>query len=566
MHSARKTADTDKEGRKDELSSSTKKITQALGLSIIEDYNPAANSDIQSSQGSASRPTSPAASQTQEEAPIPVVIASPLVSSQPRKSASPAANAELEEEIYIMHPTPVPLKHKPESDYVRKSENLSKSFHDIYMMAKAKSKKEQNPSLYFFKQNKYEKSDPYMYELEAATSAFYHLLAPNHSPTARAIYDNKTMQYVGVMSKSLDGFKTTLADPLREEDLEIDALKYCDANILIEKLEALDERARVENLDVNNMAPGQIISEFPLENADHSIRRIPITAKDLRNFRIVKGNAIGLVISEIFCEDDCHTGNISKDGKRIDVDMSPWPVTFKFKKTGPVDWAFRDPTGRFNVTPRDIKAFPNVVDMDPFYFPTRPVKVIPEAFMSIASKIFSVSQNAFKSDANVIYQKLETHPVFIHYKFATLLKFIVTSATTYHQLAKLHIREESSFNNQSIVDMMTTFVDERLRAHVDALIQLDDFKKWMQINGEKCLKNIMFDFAIHNDKFAAKMEQKPLYQLQLIQLDQIVKTYANICAKIGIVRNPDHLIQEDQDLKALIEENKADLGRTFRFK
>jgi hypothetical protein len=225
MHSDRKTGENDKKDeRKDGLRSSTKLISESLKLSIIEDYNPS-TTNIRSSQGSAAKPASPVASQLNADAPIPPVAASPLASSQSSQSAQTGANDDLEDEIFVMHPTPVPLKHKPEHEYVRKSGNLSKSFHDIYIMEKAKSKKDKEPSSYFFKQNKYEKVDPFMYELEAATCSFYHLLAPHHSPTARAIYDNKTMDYVGVMSKKLDGFNTTLADPLREEDLEIKTLQ-----------------------------------------------------------------------------------------------------------------------------------------------------------------------------------------------------------------------------------------------------------------------------------------------------------------------------------------------------
>lgn len=541
----------DRSGNPQNGASSTKSLTKALTLAIIDDYDPAQRASNPSDASNESS-SPPKASTTQLAVSPPKPIAQPKIA---------AVDPMLESAVFVMIPTPIPLKHRRESDYERISGNLSRSFHDIFKMHKLKSKHPDSPSLYFFKQNKYEKSDAYMYELEAATCAFYHLLAPDHTPTARALFDNATMQYVGVVSKNLDGFKTTLDDPLREEDLIVDALKFCS----IEDLDNLDERARLEKYDLNRMPPTQVIYEWPVKCDDNTVKRIPITAKDLRNYRIIKGLAIGLTTTHIFCEDDCHTGNITKDGKRIDFDMSPWPITSKFKKTGPVDWTFRDPTNRFPVTARDIESFPNLRDAQPFYWPTFPVRVLPEAFISIASNFFNVSRNAFHSKDNAIYQQLEHHPVFIHHKFATLLKFILTSPAIYHRIATLHVREESAYQNTSIISMLTDFLDERLSAFQTELLKLPSFKKFLEKNGDRLIKNILVDFAIQNDRYAKKMEATPLYQLHLIKLDQVVKDYANLCAKLSIVKNPDRVIQADEEIQAMIEENNEDLKKSFRF-
>jgi hypothetical protein len=154
----------------------------------------------------------------------------------------------------MMPHTPSPLKNRRIDDYVKISGNLSRSFHDIYKMKKAHSNPDKKPALYFFKQNKYEKSDQYMYELEASVCSFYHFLAPEFAPTARAVYD-ETNKYVGIAVKSLPGFKSTLEDPLKEEDLDIEALKHCS----IQELEEIDERAKYENLDLDNTPDNQVI-------------------------------------------------------------------------------------------------------------------------------------------------------------------------------------------------------------------------------------------------------------------------------------------------------------------
>ncbi|VVC76542.1 hypothetical protein AQUSIP_18580 [Aquicella siphonis] len=459
---------------------------------------------------------------------------------------------------------PIPLKNRCISDYAAASVNLSRSFHDIFMMKK-KIRKKLNAlknQAYFFKQNKCGPLDNFMYEIEAASCGFYHLIAPHHSPSARAIYNDK-FEYIGVLSKAVPGFVSALDDPLREEDLPIEALNH----ISIEDMDALDERARLENLDLDNKPGPHVIFEYilpdpggtglSLQGSGGKTRRvIPVTAKDLRNYRTIKGLAIGLTTSYIFEEDDCHTGNMSKDGKRIDFDMSPWPITYKFKKTGPIDWTFRDPAARFPVTACDILNFPNLKDAAPFYWPTIPVRFIPEAFISAASKFFKTSNNAFPSQDNSLYQRLAKHPVFIHHKFSTLLKFLLTNDETYRSICTLHIRPESQHENQSTVDMLVQHQAERLRAFKSEITKLPQFRDWLSLNGDTVLKNILYEFTEYNQRFARKLSVQPLYQPHIINLDHAVKEYVDICEKSQIVKSAGTLEKEPEVGEWLAEYRK----------
>jgi hypothetical protein len=446
-------------------------------------------------------------------------------------------------------PTPIPLAQRPESDYEKVSENISESFHNIYQMRKRKSK-HKHRSLYFFKQDKLTPIDPNMYELESTTCSFYRLIAPHHAPkSGKTIYDS-SFNKIGVLMKAVSGFKSTLQDPLRESDFQIDVLK----DMTIDDLDAIDERARREGLDLENKPDSKIICEVFLTNQDasnpvkNSIRKIQVTAKDLKNFRIMKGLGIGLTTSYIFEEDDCHTGNMSKDGKRIDFDMSPWPMTYKFKSIGPLDWTFRAPGNRFNVTARDILNFPILTDAAPWYWPTTPARYFPESFIRAASKFFRVSQNAFQSADNAIYQKLAANPVFIHYKFTTLLKYILSGPDIYRSLSQLHISDEKN------IEMMAKHQAERMQLIRAELLKLPQFHDFLVKHGDSVLKKILSEFAEHNAKFAKKIDQNPLYKLQIINTENIIKEYVEICGKTKIQKNIETL-KSDVEISDLLSDN-----------
>ncbi|MBX3709577.1 MAG: hypothetical protein KIT56_05965 [Gammaproteobacteria bacterium] len=452
-------------------------------------------------------------------------------------------------------PLSIPLKHHCFSKYESVEENLSSSFHQVSKVIKKNTKNVNKPRTeYFFKQNRTCPIDNYMYELEAANCAFYQLLAPYHSPTARALY-NENYEYIGIVSKSLAGFQPTTKKSLQESSFEIEALKH----VRIEDLDALDEKMQEENLDLSNISDSQILSYIFSEEKS---QLFPITAKDLRNYRTIKGLAIGLTTSYIFEEDDCHRGNVSADGKRVDTDMSSWSVVFPFKQLGIIDWTFRKPAGRFKVTARDILNLPDLKDASPFYWPTIPARYIPEAFISIASKFFTISNNAFKSQDNVIYQRLSTHPVFIYHKYTILLKYILTNETIYRNLCKLHIREESTLENKNVINMLSQHQGERIKIFKNELLNLPDFKEFLITNGDKVLKTIIKDFSKHNEQFAKKINSKPLYQEQVIDLNHVVKEYVDICTKLRIIKNPQDF-KVDPDIANKLGQNASILKKSL---
>ncbi len=457
-------------------------------------------------------------------------------------------------------PAPIPIKHRPANIYKKITENISASFHAVYKVRKISPKNISH--IYFFKQNKFNYLDSFMYELEETCNAFYRLIAPHHCSTSRAVY-NKTNQNVAIISKEFPGFKSTREDPLQEEDLTINALAY----MSIEQLEALDERMRKQNYPLEKNDDSHIVWEGMVENrSGRDYIKYQVTAKDLKNYRTVKGLAIGLTTSYLFEEDDLHTGNMSKDGKRIDFDMSLWPILFDFKETGPIDGTFRNPYDRFKIAAEDIINFPNLTVADPFYWPTKPAPYIPESVLTALSLITNVTQNPFKSKDNLIYQKLATHPVFIYHKFVTLLKFILTDIQMYQNLMPLHMRDELFLYNKS-KNISTTIADHlknRINVFKEELLKIPHFKQFLKDNGDKAFKHILTEFSEQNTKYAKKAENKPLHKLQLINLEKIMNEYVDICDQSGIEKKADTLIK-DRDIARMVVNNSED-KKTCSFK
>jgi len=458
----------------------------------------------------------------------------------------------------MMQPANIPLKNRSMDNYKKTTGNFSKSFHDIYKLEKRVKKDLKRISSYFFKQNKYDLSDHYMYEIEAAICDFYHFIAPDYAPTAKAIYqkDKDTIKYIGIAVKDFPGFKSTQDDPLTNDDLdfkvrqldpltnkivEIDVLKYCS----VLELEAIDEAAKAEGIVIDDKDLDKPIRVLLKQIPDSDeFQEVTITKKIIRNFRIVKGLAIGLTTSYAFEEDDNHTGNMSKDGKRIDFDMSLWVICFLFKLTGPVDWATRDPAGRFPITSYDIEHFPNLKDAKPFYWPTILVGILQNAFFSVASQVFNISRNAFRQHDIEIYRKLETNPIFIHYKYATFLKLILTNENHYSNISSMHIRKELPFQSPSIkptsiIDLLSKHVGDRLISIKEELKKTPSFKDFMQEHGDKIIGDIEDDYIKYNENYKKKMDKEPDYETQLIDIKQVFNDYAKLRDELDLPNDPE---------------------------
>lgn len=426
-------------------------------------------------------------------------------------------------------PPPIPFKHRSVTALT-----LNPSSDHHFAHARKSTSTQRNPNSFYFFKHHTDHPD-YTHEIEAAVCGFYHFIAPYHTPSARAVYD-KDYKYIGIASKSLLRFKSLLEDPLQESDLSFDIL----SSLSMSQLEALDQRARMEKMNLDEKPDRQIIHEYAIprmESTGKSIQMIPVTAKDLRNYRIAKGLAIGLTCSYIFAENNCNTGNLSKDGQRINFSESPCPVTIFFKKSSAIELTLRDPMERFGITVRDISHFPYLQDAVPFYWPTKPVKFVPDALVSATHSFSTITANEYQPHENRLFQSLSTHPVFIHHKFATLLKFILTTSEHYKNICFLHIRHDALFQDQSVIDMLSSYMEERIMMFKETLLTMSHFKYWLSVYGDSVLENMLADFAARNKKMTLKLTEKPFYQSQILDLDNITRNYAALCKRAGIEKD-----------------------------
>jgi hypothetical protein len=397
----------------------------------------------------------------------------------------------------------------------------------------------------------------YLSELEATIAACYRLIAPNHVPETRAVYREKdgAAVYCGVVSDEIPGFKSISVEPLKEEDLDVadlaernlfsvlddfdDELRLYEKNNasriaeLKNRLKELDDSDReqageeevlqaklqqlyatgADSTEVDALSQQFILSSQHKNNLfkercsvikelnqpyDKLLKEHNVSKLKFERYRKVKGLAIGLTTSYIFVEEDLHKNNFDNNGMRIDFDMSLWPISFEFKKAGYLDLelALRSPRKNIlDISEYDIIHFPNIRDATPHYWPTH------------AANLASSAKNAYTPEMNAVFQKLETNPVFVYHKFATMLKFCLTNADMYRHIAMLHMRKDCRTQSKSLIDVISQFQAQRIQSLKDKLLKVPEFSAFMTKHGETVFKRIMKDFSAQNESFVQEVEK-----------------------------------------------------------
>jgi hypothetical protein len=386
-------------------------------------------------------------------------------------------------------------------------------------------------------------------QLEATASGFYKIFGSHLVPTMHAVYNN-SMEYTGVLSETLPGFKSIVADPLKKEDLNVDFLAEKKLSIeevdrLEIELRKLDEeeqafirkekklehdlavlkenKANEEKSENRRKISDNLLSQSNLslrfqELYDRKKKRLEkiaeeqkITEQDIKRYRTVKNLAVTLTTSYIYMEDDLHRNNISKDGLRIDFDMSLWPIFYMFKaallksyrKPGEANQPgdLINPLNKFNVTARDIEQFPLLTDARPYYWVTRSTDEKSYAsstntrdiFKSVKETLFpSAAENAYPDHTHPIYQSLHTNPVFIHHKFKTLLKYILTTEDVYRTIAKQHMDEFcKNVDAKPMIDVLVKQQMDRIEKFETELLKIPAFLTFFQQHSQECMDELL---------------------------------------------------------------------------
>ncbi|MDR3492127.1 MAG: hypothetical protein P4M12_08830 [Gammaproteobacteria bacterium] len=451
--------------------------------------------------------------------------------------------------IKISVPTP-PIKNISIDDLKIGRPLETTTFHSVYRAIDKNTKQK-----LFFKENP---PNSFLSELEAVNAEYYKFIAPDYVPDTSAIYEVKNggvLIYKGVVSAEIPGFIPVSLDPLKDDDLDIKDLAERNLFIILDNLEneirvlekksaliemnnlRLDEEEKAIQANFKKVNQGcttdpseiDLIKKQFLSNSTNKNKQF-IEGTDLakeyysfykklqiehnvskiqfEKYRIIKGAAIGLTASYIFMEDDLHHNNMTKDGKRIDFDMSLWPILYEFKNNGMINLAFRKPTSKsFDVTQYDIEHFPNLKNAVPFYWPTNGAPIFSESTTAVIKNIFSLSNNTYSSQVNSVYKKLETNPVFVHHKYATLLRYILSHAETYRYLSQLHIRKECTFQYKSVIEMLVQCQAARIQKFKDKIVNVPAFADFMKQHGENIFKKIVNESMLRNKKYERQISQ-----------------------------------------------------------
>jgi hypothetical protein len=299
---------------------------------------------------------------------------------------------------------------------------------------------------------------------------------------------------------------------------------------------------RFEELDARYGSSIYAINESYEVTREHPYDLIPITARDLKNYRILKGAAYGTIESYCFKEGDCHNRNIGKDGKRIDFDMTLLDISWCWKDPNIMERFVRQPNSdTFKVTEHDIRHFPNIKDAFFFYWPTQQTIISSSMAESVYTLFkYRISNNLFRQTDNTVFQALAAHPIFIFHKFKMLLKFILTSKEMYQHLAEFHIPDSSVVRDKTGEDVknllveITNNIGERIEAIKEVLIHMPEFHSFLANHGLYAFKLILNEFTEYKNKLKTKLCKSQDYRdiYYSIDLEKIQDKFNELSASL----------------------------------
>ena len=454
-----------------------------------------------------------------------------------------------------------PSGHRPLADFILTDQKSVATSHEVVQVL---HKTDTEIVTLFFKKNS---SGTVISELEATAANFYRVLAPSHIPPTFAVYEDD--KYVGVVSEAIPEFKSTAVDEVNPKDLcldfidkkniSIEDLEKIDADLqklededhaLQRKIKKIEEEKKeiqkaldqfvesddfviiynndeVKNNKNNSDEEAKKLKEKNQENVEkrrileekridlgirirkfksemHQDQKKP-TPAELDRYRIVKGLAIALTTSYIFMEDDLHRNNLSKDGKRIDFDMSLWPLLYDFKDRNFFEKCVspRKPNDNtYAVSAYDILHFPNVRDYQPYFWPNKP----PQAVSSTTIKsALNYAANDYLKQDNQFFLRLQENPVFKHHKYTILTKYILTTPNVYYQVAakNIHTDYEHRYKDEKkpLIKHLVKQQESRIAMFQKALVTLPEFGIFFKKHHEKISAELLDELAKQNIQY-----------------------------------------------------------------
>lgn len=142
-----------------------------------------------------------------------------------------------------------------------------------------------------------------------------------------------------------------------------------------------------------------------------------------------------------------------------------------------------------------------------------------DQIIQIENKAFELlgdPKNNFSLEDNLIFKKLNAHPIFIFYKYKTFLKAIVTDRELYRSLAELHIADES------LIQAMVEDESSRISEIQTSLLQLTDFKNFLEVYGDFAFDLIKKECLSYRSRYEKKLQIKPHFNSLINAIDSNV--------------------------------------------
>ncbi len=211
-------------------------------------------------------------------------------------------------------------------------------------------------------------------------------------------------------------------------------------------------------------------------------------------------------------EDDLHQNNFSKYGWRIDFDMSQWPILYQYKESLLAKMVRTPNIDYSKVTENDLVNFPNLIDFNPFYWPTKSIQISTTTPSGITTTAYEtakqyLSKNAYPKNANAIYEKLKNNLIFKHHYYTTLLKYILIPEEVFFDIAALHLRKDAAISNNEnklIIDAVKNMQVKRSREFTETLLKIPEFAEFIQTHGEQIHHHLI---AAQGIKYKDKIEK-----------------------------------------------------------
>lgn len=372
-------------------------------------------------------------------------------------------------------------------------------------------------------------------ELETTMCQFYRIFAPDLIPKSHTVYrefDQATPTIeagiIGVASKAMPGFKPIQEDPLKPEDIVIEALNA--RTVTVTDLKAIYKLYQQQQAYKLTDKPDNEILSFNLPD-----KVVQIKASDLKHFEIIRAAAMILVLSYFFEEDDLHCGNLSKYG-RIDFDMSLWPILHHFKNlhvTGILDRKAREPSlQQFIITEKDITQFPVLTDASPYHWPafcaenwlkyiarlgTATVSTLTSPISYFTGKTY-ITSNAYTSQMNSAYSQLATNEVFEEIKYDLFTELCMTPPEAYQAIAAAEINDavQKEDSKQSVIQDITDHLRSRIQHCQNVLAGIPKYRTYLANKGTNTLMEFLEKMEKRNQEFDARLAKRnimnPLFQ------------------------------------------------------